>query len=65
MDKLEKCVDGGINKINICTDLLKAASLYLKDNASKKLYDKLSIEVEDAIKDCLKEYYKSLKTERA
>ena len=65
LDKLEKCVEGGINKINICTDLLKAASLYLKDNASEKLYDKLSIEVEDAIKDCLKEYYKSLKTQRA
>lgn len=64
LDKLQKCVDGGINKINICTDLLKAGSLYLKENANKKLYDKLSLEVENAIKDCLKEYYKALKTQR-
>lgn len=64
LEKLQKCVDEGINKINICTDLLKAGSLYLKENANKKLYDKLSLEVENAIKDCLKEYYKALKTQR-
>ena len=64
LDKLNKCVEGGINKVNICTDLLKAASVYLKENADQ-LYDSLSVGVEDAIKDCLKQYYKALKTQKS
>ena len=58
-----KILEGGIYKVNICTDLLKAASAYLKENAEQKLYDSLSVEVEDAIKDCLKQYYKALQTQ--
>lgn len=65
LDKLNKCVECGINKVNICTDLLKAASTYLKENAGQKLYDSLSVEVEAAIKDCLKQYYKALKTQKS
>lgn len=62
LDKIAKCIDGGINKVNICTDLLKAAQNYLKEWAPTTTYDELSIHIEEAVKDCLKEYYKALRT---
>lgn len=62
LDKIAKCIDGGINKVNICTDLLKAAQNYFVNDASKLLYDKLSVGVEEAVSDCLKQYYQALRT---
>lgn len=62
LDKIAKCVDGGINKVNICTDLVKAAQNYMKQEAETKSYDKLSIGVEEEISNCLKAYYKVLRT---
>lgn len=63
LEKIAKCIDGGINKVNIYTDLMKAAKIYLQSAVEgKELFDKLSLGIEDAICECLKGYYKALRT---
>ncbi len=48
-ENLKKCVALGINKINLCTDLHKAARKYLLENTKKLLYPALCEGIRNAV----------------
>lgn len=48
-DNLKKCVDGGINKINLCTDLHKAANAYIANNVFAVSYPILVEGIREAV----------------
>ena len=48
-ENLIGCVKGGINKINLCTDLHKAANAYIIENAGKMQYPALVEGIREAV----------------
>lgn len=54
---LSKCVKCGISKINVCTDLMKAATEKVKDIITSKSYADAVMVGEDAIKERLEHYF--------
>ncbi|WP_082759892.1 class II fructose-bisphosphate aldolase [Abyssisolibacter fermentans] len=55
-ETINKCIKSGISKVNICTDLMKAASKKTKESGKTNYVD-LCMVGEDAIKECLEHYF--------
>lgn len=53
---LKKCIDMGISKINICTDLMKAGAAAVNSVLNEKNYIDLGMAGEEGIKKCLQRY---------
>lgn len=56
-ETLNKCIKLGINKVNICTDLMKAASKKISESRVTN-YPDLCMIGEAAIKECIEHYFK-------
>lgn len=48
-ENLIKCIEGGINKVNLCTDLHKAANAYIMEHAGTVQYPLLVEGIRDAV----------------
>ncbi len=55
-ETLNKCIKLGISKVNICTDLMKAASKKVSEIGVTN-YPDMCMTGEDAIKECLEHYF--------
>lgn len=55
-ETLNKCIKSGISKVNICTDLMKAASKKVSE-AGITNYPDMCMLGEDAVKECLEHYF--------
>ncbi|MEW6696305.1 MAG: class II fructose-bisphosphate aldolase [Bacillota bacterium] len=60
LDKIRKCVELGINKVNIFTDLTNAANKYLQGTVNQLRYEDSTLKMEDEISACLKTYFEIL-----
>lgn len=59
-DMLKKCIELGISKINICTDLMVAAKNAIKETMnSTDNFGDINLTAEEAIKKCLIKYYRT------
>ncbi|WP_461040487.1 class II fructose-bisphosphate aldolase [Tepidimicrobium xylanilyticum] len=58
-NSLKKCIKLGISKINICTDLMVAATEGIKESLkTTDNFGDINLVAEAAIKECLTKYYK-------
>jgi ketose-bisphosphate aldolase len=62
-DNLEKCVLGGISKINLFTDFILAGIDNVKKGNPESYFDMKNL-AKQAMKDCLQHYYKVFHTDR-
>lgn len=60
LDNIKKCVELGINKVNIFTDLAKSANKYIRENIEQLDYTDMTLNMEDEIARCLKSYLQVL-----
>jgi NAD(P)H-hydrate epimerase len=55
-EALKKCIEYGISKVNIFTDLMNAASNKAKEVIDNEVYGDVGLHTEEAIKDCMNNY---------